>query len=239
MLRAALKVGIRCYSNETKRFVVRQPKSSNRGLLIGIFGASFGLGWFVTQHMTFTDFMAKYMFDNVPENDEGLLKYKAQLQHRLDNLKVVQQLKQVGYTEIFPKAQNNKANKTLVDNTLMVPGGIAIAPRFFYDAKTKQTVGIYHLGMKLTGYPFLVHGGILATVMEDLMRVSVMLAKGVKSEKTKDLTLNYKFPTLANQFVVVRITQVEENGRNIKLHAELMDQSGDRTLVKGTGRFKC
>ncbi|SCU80556.1 LANO_0B00518g1_1 [Lachancea nothofagi CBS 11611] len=235
MFRAGLKAGLRAYSNQTKRFVTNRPSRSNKWVPWAIFGTSFGLGWFVTQHMTFADLLAKYMFDNVPENDEGLMKYKAQMQQRLENLSVVKQLKQVGYTEVFSQ---RKKNNTLIDKTLQVPGGITIPPRFFYNPKTKETVGIYHLGMKLTGYPFLVHGGVLATVMEDLMRESVMFAQGAKSEKTQDLTLNYKFPTFANQFVVVRITQVEENGKNVKLHAELMDQSGDRTLVKGTGRFK-
>ncbi|SCU91881.1 LAFA_0F06436g1_1 [Lachancea sp. 'fantastica'] len=234
MFRALLRTNLRAYSTPAKKFVVRQPQKSRNWLLWATFGTSFGLGWFVTQHMTFADVVAKYMYDDVPENDEGLMKYKAQLQSRLEHLNVVKQLKQVGYTEVFSERQ--KTN-TLIDRTLRVPGGIAISPRFFYNPETKQTVGIYHLGMKLTGYPFLVHGGVLATVMEDLMRESVTFAKGARSEKTQDLTLNYKFPTFANQFVIVRVTKVEENGKNLKLHAELMDQSGDRTLVKGTGRF--
>ncbi|SCU91751.1 LAME_0E13674g1_1 [Lachancea meyersii CBS 8951] len=235
MFRAGLKASLRAYSASAKKFVVKQPQKANKWLLWATFSTSFGLGWLVTQHMTFADVLAKYMYDNVPENDVGLLKYRAQLQSRLEHLNVVKQLKQAGYTEVFSERQKNN---TLIDRTLRVPGGISIAPRFFHNPQTRETVGIYHLGMKLTGYPFLVHGGVLATVMEDLMRESVTFAKGVSSEKTRDLTLNYKFPTFANQFVVVRVTKVEENGKTVKLYAELMDQSGDRTLVKGTGRFK-
>ncbi|KAM3164016.1 putative mitochondrial membrane protein fmp10 [Lachancea thermotolerans] len=232
--RMGFKAGLRLYSNATKKFVIAPKRQSNKWLLASTFAASFGVGWFVTQHMTFADVLAKWMYDNVPENDEGLMKYKAQLNSRLENMSVVKQLKAVGYSEVYP--QRKKSN-TLIDETLRAPGGITIAPRFFYNPRTKETVGVYHLGMKLTGYPFLVHGGILATVMEDLMRESVMFAKGTATEKTKDITLSYKFPTFANQFVVVRITDVEEHGKNVKLRAEIMDQSGDRTLVKGKGSF--
>ena len=227
-------MSLRPYSHTVKNFVIKPKPKSNKWLLAGTFGASFGVGWLVTQHMTFADVLAKWMFDNVPENDEGLIKYKAQLEQRLQAMNVVNQLKKAGYTEVF--TQRKKSN-TLIDETLRVPGGISIAPKFYYNPRTKETVGIYHLGMKLTGYPFLIHGGVLATVMEDLMRESVMFAKGATTEKTKDLTLSYKFPTFANQFVVVRVTKVEENGKNVKLHAEIMDQSGDRTLVKGKGSF--
>lgn len=91
--------------------------------------------------------------------------------------------------------------------------------------------------MKLTGYPFIVHGGILATIMEDLMRESVKLITQKTDEKINDLSISYKFPTLANQFVIVRTTQHETFGKNIKLTAEVMDQTGNRTLIKGRGSF--
>ncbi|SCU83461.1 LAMI_0C03312g1_1 [Lachancea mirantina] len=226
--------GLRAYSAGSKQFVIKKPARSNRWLLAATFATSFGAGWFVTQHMTFADVVARWMYDNVPEDDEKLMKYKAQLNARLENLSVVKQLKQVGYIEVFPQTQKKN---TLISETLLVPGGITVPPRFFYNPRNKETVGIYHLGMKLTGYPFLVHGGILATVLEDLMRESMMFAKGGKKEKTNEISISYAFPTFANQFVVVRITNVEESGNLTKLRAEIMDQRGQRTLVRGKGTF--
>lgn len=225
---------MRAYTTAGKQFVIRPRSQTNKWVKFATFGASFGLGWFLTQHMTFADIVATWRYDKVPENDEGLEKYKAQLSGRLERMSVVKQLKQCGYSEVFPPHYNQN---TLINKSLSVPGGITIPPKFYYNPKSKETVGIYHLGMKLTGYPFLVHGGILATVMEDLMRESVKFAKNATAEKTKDISLSYKFPTLANQFVVVRITNVEESGKNVELQAEIMDQGGNRTLVKGRGSF--
>lgn len=217
-----------------RQFVVRPKRKSKTWVPLTIFGCSFATGWYLTEHMTFTDFMAYWRYDSLPQSDEEVKDYKLALYNRSEQLPVVKQLQQAGYMEVFPK---RRKNDLLIDKTLSSPGAIAIPPRFYYNPMTKETVGIYHLGMKLTGYPFIVHGGILATVMEDLMRESVKFIKSKEGEKTKDLTLSYKFPTLANQFVIVRTTKVEEFGKNVKLDVDVMDQSGNRRLVNGRGTF--
>lgn len=217
-----------------RQFVVRPKRKPKKWVPLTIFGFSFATGWYLTEHMTFTDFMAYWRYDSLPQSDEEVKDYKLALYNRSEQLPVVRQLQQAGYMEVFPK---RRKNDLLIDKTLSSPGAIAIPPRFYYNPMTKETVGIYHLGMKLTGYPFIVHGGILATVMEDLMRESVKFIKSKEGEKTKDLTLSYKFPTLANQFVIVRTAKVEEFGKNVKLDVDVMDQSGNRRLVNGRGTF--
>ncbi|CCK72869.1 Fmp10p KNAG_0M00160 [Huiozyma naganishii CBS 8797] len=225
----------RAYQNAGSQFATGSTyKKTRRWIPWSIFGSSFLLGWVATQHMTFTDFMAYWRYETLPESAPEVVEYKNKLLQRLDNLSVVKQLKGAGYVEVLP---SQKSSGQLIDQTLNSPGAIAIPPRFYFNPKTKETVGIYHLGMKLTGYPFIVHGGILATVLEDLMRESVKFNKDKNSEKTKDISISYRMPTFANQFVVVRTTKLETFGKNIKLQADIMDQSGMRLLVKGTGSF--
>ena len=71
------------------------------------------------------------------------------------------------------------------------------------------------------------------------MKEAIRLEKGTKNinQETKNLSISYKFPTLANQFVVVRTTDLQQYGNKTKLKAELMDQSGNRTLVKANATF--
>lgn len=218
----------------SKQFSVKPQKKTSRWVPITIFGVSFLTGWYVTEHMTFTDLMAYWRYDSLPQGSQQVEKYKQELFNRSEQLPVVKQLQQAGYMEVFP---DRSKEVLLIDKALSTPGGIAIPPRFFYDPLRKETVGVYHLGMKLTGYPFIVHGGILATVMEDLMRESVKFVKSKEGEITKDLSISYKFPTFANQFVVIRTTKVEEFGKNVKLNVEVTDQSGNRQLVTGRGTF--
>ena len=223
----------RLYSTLPK-FTSKPATKPRRWVPYAIFSASFFTGWLVTQHMTFTDLVAYYRYDALPESSEEVQSYQNNLLNRLAKLPVVRQLEECGYTEIFPKRE---LDDRMIDRNLTSPGGIAIPPKYYYNPKTKDTVAIYHLGMKLTGYPFIIHGGILATVMEDQMRESVRMIKGKKGEMTKELSLSYKLPTFANQFVVVRTTSVEEYGSKVKFGVEVMDQTGNRTLVTGHGTF--
>ncbi|CAI4060567.1 hypothetical protein N7582_001650 [Saccharomyces uvarum] len=224
---------LRRYTNGVVFKTASKPK--RKWIPWTIFGGSFLGGWYLTQHMTFMDLLAYWKYDALPKNADEVVKYHANLNQRLNGLSIVKQLEEAGFVQVIAPEEKN----LLVSNALNTPGGIAIQPRIYYSPSRRETVGIYHLGMKLTGYPFLIHGGILATVIEDLMKEAIRLEKGTENinQETKDLSVSYKFPTLANQFVVVRTTDLEQYGNKTKLKAELMDQSGNRTLVKAIATF--
>lgn len=233
-LRKVLYSTSRIYTTNTEQFISKKPRYWTKWIRIGIFSASFGLGWFTTRHITLSDIMIWWLYETLPDEDIRIANYKAQLENKATHLPVVQQILSNGFIQVFP---DRKSSNTLIDNTLNIPGAISISPHFYYNPTTKQTVGVYHLGMKLTGYPFLIHGGILATVMGDLMREAAKFIKGAHTETTDDINISYKFPTLANQFVIVKTTKIEEFGKYIKLDAEIMNQSGNTILVKGKGTF--
>ncbi|CCD24659.1 Fmp10p NDAI_0D03450 [Naumovozyma dairenensis CBS 421] len=224
----------------------KEPKS--KWVPITIFSGSFLIGWYLTQHMTFTDVMAYWKYDKLPQDSEQVQRYRFEIMNRLEKLPIMKQIREnnneLGYYEVFPKDsvpghKSVKEGNQLINKTLLTPGGIAIPPKFFYNPEKKEVVGIYHLGMKLTGYPFIVHGGILATVMEDLMREGIQIIKQKNGEKTNELTISYKMPTFANQFVIVRTTQVDDIGKDsVNMKVDLMDQNGQNVLVKGSGSFK-
>ncbi|KAL2709823.1 hypothetical protein KLU848_1573 [Kluyveromyces marxianus] len=226
------------------KFVVRPKERSRKWNNVLIFGTCFGIGWYTTQHLTLSDIMAWMFYAKLPDTDVKVVEYRDELNQRCDRLPIVKQLLAKGYVAVYKNASGKSGesgleSNTLIDKTLSVPGAISIPPRIYYNPTTKDTVSIYHLGMKLTGYPFLVHGGILATVLEDTMRDSVKLVTGKQAEITKALKLSYSFPTLANQFVVVRRTKWEpKTGSVVEMEAELMDQAGKRPLVKGKATFK-
>ncbi|AQZ11059.1 FMP10 (YER182W) [Zygosaccharomyces parabailii] len=222
------------YKGATKTFIVRPKPKDRKWVPWAIFGGSFLTGWILTQHMTISDFLAFWKYDKLPQSSQEVENYKQELYSRCEHLPVIKQLKKAGFREVFP---DRRKHDLLVDNTLNTPGGVAIAPRFYYNPTSRETVGVYHLGMKLTGYPFIVHGGILVTIVEDLMREAVQILRSKPGEKTKDLAISYKLPTLANQFVIVRTTKIEEFGKNTKLYVDVMDQSGNRKLLSGKGTF--
>ena len=211
-----------------------------------IFAGFFGIGWFVTQHFTFMDLIAMYRYDKLPETDAKVVEYKTQLKLKLLNLPILKQLEDHGYMKTY----DSSSSHNLIDETLNVPGGIFIDPEFYYNPKENKSCGVYHLGMKLTGYPFIVHGGVLATVMEDMMTKALkfevangsLSSEGPKSKehisKLNKISLKYKFPTFANQFVVLRSTSLKKINKNTyEIEIELLDQSGKHALVNGKGKF--
>ena len=69
---------------------------------------------------------------------------------------------------------------------------------------------ILHCGVKLCGFPGLVHGGMLASILDEL-GMNFLKYHFAKNEinkpvsvKKESLKLNYKFPTVANNFIVVK-----------------------------------
>lgn len=250
MFRQLLSRNLRRFvSTETKYAASKQFQTGSRSqggrswVPIGIFGSSFLIGWYLTKHMTFTDVMAYWRYDKLPRDSPEVKKYQIELKDRLNKLPILNQLSQNGYVEVVNNDNNNTSKKENTQDRLVLqglssPGAIGIEPKFYYNPRTKDTVGIYHLGMKLTGYPFIIHGGVLATVLEDLMRESVKFVMDKPGEKLKDLTISYRSPTLANQFVVVRTSKIEQSGKQIKLIAQVMDSHGRRVLVEGKGSFK-
>lgn len=108
-------------------------------------------------------------------------------------------------TKLFKK--NDKSSLT---NTILArPGGIVIEPIIFKNMKENMTVTIVHAGDKLCGYPFLVHGGIIATFLNETFKRNASLCSLSQSSMkddymVKSLSITYKAPTLANQFLIIK-----------------------------------
>lgn len=137
---------------------------------------------------------------------------------------------------------------SLTNHTLVKPGGILIKPVIFHNIETDETVTIVHMGYKLCGYPFIIHGGIIATLLNETFKRNASLSNATTSSlkddfKVESLSIKYKRPLFANQFFVVK-TMVEKSDKGAKevvLHSVVESESG-KVLVdsiatlRNTGR---
>lgn len=132
---------------------------------------------------------------------------------------------------------------------LAQPGGIMIQPVIFHNLDTDECVTIIHAGYKLCGYPFMVHGGIIATFLNESYKRAASLSKDTSSNlkgdyKVENLTINYKSPTLANQFLIVRTTKSlreEVDSSVISFESKILSENGkllvnSEASLKNTGR---
>lgn len=141
--------------------------------------------------------------------------------------------------EYKTKKEEEYGRKSLTTTTLAQKGGFAIEPVIFHNTDTNEGVTILHVGYRLCGYPFLVHGGILATILNETFKRNASLSSSTTSTvkgdfKVENLSISYKYPSFANQFLIIKTKPVLGEGdgnKQISLESVIESQKGN-TLVK-------
>ena len=105
---------------------------------------------------------------------------------------------------------------------------------FEQDDVAQQIRGNFRLGTEYQGGPGFIHGGIIATVLDEVMG-KVCRFRGVRAV-TAELNVEYLEPVLVDADLVVEGYEVEMKGRNLFLAGDIRDVSG-RVLARGKGRF--
>lgn len=148
------------------------------------------------------------------------------------------------------KAQEEYRDHSLTNNTLAQPGGILLKPVIFHNILTDETITIVHMGYKLCGYPFIVHGGIIATLLNETFKRNASLSAATSSSlkddyKVESLSINYKRPLFANQFFVVKskIENVDTESRSATLKSSIESENGQVlvesvAMLRNTGRAR-
>lgn len=151
------------------------------------------------------------------------------------------------------KNEAEYAAQSLTSHTLAQPGGIAITPVIFHNRKTDETITIVHMGYRLCGFPFVVHGGMLATLLNETFKRNASLGIHAKEEssflkddyKVENLSISYRQPAFANQFFIVKTERVgrDEKEPNLPIlyKGVIETAKGDvlveaKALLQNTGR---
>jgi uncharacterized protein (TIGR00369 family) len=102
------------------------------------------------------------------------------------------------------------------------------------DDAVQRIRGNFRLGAEYQGGAGFIHGGILATVLDEVMG-KVCRFRGVHAV-TAELTIEYLRPVPVDVDLVVEGYEAEMTGRNLFLIGEIRDVSG-KVLARGKGRF--
>ena len=102
------------------------------------------------------------------------------------------------------------------------------------DNVAQRIRGNFQLGAEYQGGTGFVHGGIIATVLDEVMG-KVCRFRGVRAV-TAELSIEYLKPVPVDTDLVVEGYELEMKGRNLFLAGEIRDVSG-RVLARGKGRF--
>jgi adenylylsulfate kinase len=101
----------------------------------------------------------------------------------------------------------------LTAGTLSGPGMIVVPPYYFNEKGGKSMVQIFYVGTDVSGHPGIVHGGFLATMLDEGLARCAFPAMPNKVGVTANLNINYLKPTMAGQFLVLRAKTTKVEGR--------------------------
>ena len=105
---------------------------------------------------------------------------------------------------------------------------------FEQDDAARRVRGRFQLGAEYQGGSGYIHGGIIATLLDEVMSKANRF-RDVRAV-TAELSVEYLRPVRVGQDFVVEGWEAEAKGRNLFLQGEIRDTEGN-VLARGRGRF--
>ncbi|CUS06978.1 unnamed protein product [Tuber aestivum] len=111
--------------------------------------------------------------------------------------------------------------------TLAGPGKIVVPPLTFVEDGGKSIVQVFYLGEQLCGHPGYIHGGMLATILDEGLARCCFAALPNKIAMTASLTVNYRKPSPAGSYVVLKAKTVKVEGRKAWVEGKIETLVGE------------
>lgn len=142
---------------------------------------------------------------------------------------------EVEETRYYDKIPVLHRENMLTTGLLAGKGALTVEPLVFRNKRTGEAHIFYHLGNRMDGHDGIVHGGLLATLMDEGLTRTGFPFLPSKYGVTASLNLNYRAPVRSDSYIVL-VTGVDEvKGRKVvvKGRLESLPESGSPiTLVE-------
>lgn len=179
---------------------------------------------------------------NPPTDEETLTMYTPEddvareIDEFIKNHPLAQELRsRPEFSESRPhlKMPESQRGHNLTGGTLMGPGKVAVPPLMWTEKGGKSMVSISYLGTDLCGHPGIIHGGFLATMLDEGLARCCFGALPNKIGMTANLNINYRSPAPAGAFVVLRARTTKVEGRKawVEGHIETLVGEGEVPVV--------
>ncbi|KAK8064731.1 hypothetical protein PG994_007369 [Apiospora phragmitis] len=131
-------------------------------------------------------------------------------------------------------SSSEKRKSSVTAGALSGSKGLAYQ-RVFWNPATGELVNVVYFGGGTSGWPGVVHGGALATVLDETLGRCAILRFPSRTGVTARLELNYRKPTVTNAFYTVRTRPVvdEDKDKDKALNKDgsrKSDRKSDRKL---------
>lgn len=110
--------------------------------------------------------------------------------------------------------------------------------KVFWNDKRKAAISVIHFGSGLEGWPSMVHGGALGTVIDEHLGRAAIRRFPAATGVTANLNINYRCPVYSFNFYTLhtKLDTKRSTDRKAYVQTELRDVTG-RVCVEATGIF--
>ncbi|CAE6469436.1 unnamed protein product [Rhizoctonia solani] len=166
--------------------------------------------------------------------------YLTALEGKLQNLPLTRELRQrQGWYESRPYQNypEERRRHSLTSGTLRGPGKLAIPPLVFAKDDESEAIAIIHVGRSLCGHDGIVHGGLLATLLDETLARNALLNLPAKVGVTANLSVNYRAPARADQFITIHTHLDKVSGRKVTVSGTVTSLETGEILTEATALF--
>ncbi|XP_006456336.1 hypothetical protein AGABI2DRAFT_195498 [Agaricus bisporus var. bisporus H97] len=176
-----------------------------------------------------------------PDSPESIA-YLEDLESQLQNLPLLQSLRQAQdakdwyETRPYKNFPEERRVNNLTAGALRGPGKFGCMPVIRAKRDESESCVFLHVGRGLCGHDGIIHGGLLATLLDECLGRTAIINLPDQVGVTATLSLKYRAPTRADQFIMIRTSIVEAQGRKIKVKGQIEDLQGG-ILVEADAMF--
>ena len=110
--------------------------------------------------------------------------------------------------------------------------------RIFTNKETGEVVSVVWFGGALAGWPGITHGGLAATILDEMFGRCALRQFPIGTGVTANLDINYRKPILTNSYYVVRATPLKETFTEKKGWVEgTLETLEGKVCIEGKGLF--
>lgn len=181
----------------------------------------------ILNHPTDADTLAMFQpEDEKAKHIDGFLKNHPIAAELRKNPKIVESRPHLKIPEQF-------RGHHLTSGLMSGPGKLVVPPITFLEKGGSSMTMLLYLGGDICGHPGIVHGGALATILDEGLARCSFQALPNKIGMTANLNINYRAPLPGDTYVVLRATTTKVEGRKawVTGRLESLPKNGDQPTL--------
>ncbi|KAJ3040864.1 hypothetical protein HDV00_010324 [Rhizophlyctis rosea] len=208
-----------------------RPSSRLPGLLLAfVAGAAAPTYYFYTERNELVPF----------HTDDEEAAHAALLEAERDQHEIVKQLRQdknLLETDPYSYLDGGRLHRNFTAGLLRGKGKFALRPALFHNEEQTEITAVIHVGSRMCGHDGIVHGGVLSTLMDEMLARATIPSLPNGMGFTANLNINFRKPVSSDQFLVLRSRLNKVEGRKAFAEAWIESVDGKTKFVDATGLF--